>query len=134
MEGPELSNERRRRLTHRGAPALAGVVLLILLIVLIAGSGESPAIGVAKQYTRAWERRDYRAMYALLTPPSKRRIDFTGFAAAYRDAADTATATGLVAKKPKESKRGAKVKMAVSTRVLGVLRSLDFELPVKGSQ
>src|SRR5205823_4971694 len=82
-----------------GAPALGGAFLVILLIVLIASSGPSPAIGVARRFTHAWERSDYRAMYAMLTPAARRGIDAAGFTEAYRTAADTATATGVAAGK-----------------------------------
>ena len=133
LERSHLSDERRRRLTHRAAPALAGIVVVVLLIVVIASSGPSPAIGVARNFTRAWERSDYTAMYALLTPEARRTIDAAGFAAAYRQAADTATATGVSAAKPKESGSGARVDMRVRTRIFGVLRH-RLALSVKRSR
>ena len=123
MEGRGHSDERRRRLTHRGAPALGGAFLVILLIVLIASSGPSPAIGVARRFTHAWERSDYRAMYAMLTPAAQRGIDAAGFTEAYRTAADTATATGVAAGKVSETHGGARVQMAVRTRIFGTIKA-----------
>ncbi|MBV9213547.1 MAG: hypothetical protein JOZ25_07860, partial [Actinobacteria bacterium] len=137
MEGSRhpihFSDERRRRLSHRAAPALGGIILLVVLIVIIASAGSSPAIGVAREFTRAWERGDYRGMYALLSPQSQRSIDPARFAAAYRSAADTATAVGLSARTPSESQGGARVAMTVRTRVFGVVRA-QLELPVKHSR
>ena len=133
MEGRGHSDERRRRLTHRGAPALGGAFLVILLIVLIASSGPSPAIGVARRFTHAWERSDYRAMYAMLTPAARRGIDAAGFTEAYRTAADTATATGVAAGKVSETHGGARVQMAVRTRIFGTIKA-RLELPVSHSR
>ena len=132
MEGHQLSTERKRRLTHRGAPALAAAVLLIVIIVLIANGGTSPAIGVSRKFTSAWERGNYGAMYSLLTPESRRGIDSTRFAAAYRRAAGTATATGVIAGKPKESRDGARVQMVVRTRIFRTLKR-RLDVPVKKS-
>ncbi len=131
-ERRHLSDERRRRLTRRAAPAVAGVAVLILLIVVIASGGPSPAIGVARNFTRAWERSDYGAMYGLLTPDSRRTIGAAAFAAAYRDAADTATATSIKVRQPQESKKGATVDVRVRTRVFGAVKG-RLDVPVHKS-
>ena len=84
----DLSAERRRRLTHRALPAL---------VVLARGVGRGGDDGRsghlvgggadgAQRFTEAWERQDYRAMYALLDDASRRAYSVREFRRAYRDA------------------------------------------------
>ena len=129
----DYSEERRRRLTHRALPAAAVAALALGLVVALAGSGPSDAVKAARGFTAAWQRSDQPAMYALLTPEAQRRYPRAAFASAYRDAAATATATGLVVGKAHDASGGAAVPVTLRTRVFGPIRS-RLQLPVRGSR
>ena len=129
----EYSEERRRRLTHRALPAAAVAGLVVGLVVALASSGPSDAVKAARGFAAAWQRSDQSAMYALLTPEAQRRYGRAAFASAYRDAAATATTTGVVVGKARDASGGAVVPVTLRTRVFGPIR-LRLELPVKGSR
>jgi penicillin-binding protein A len=130
-----LSAERRRRLTHRALPTLAFLALLAGGAGLVVGSlTESASERTAREFTEAWERGDYRAMYALLDDASRREHTLRELRAAYRDAAATATATGVDAGDPDGERGGVTVvPVEVRTRVFGTLRA-DLLLPVNGER
>ncbi len=91
LPGPE----RRRRLLRRLVPILA-LALVALVAGVVVGAGHEPAERrVAERFLAAWQRADYGAMYELLDDGSRRRVSATGFAAAYRAAAETATLRGV---------------------------------------
>src|SRR5215208_8409466 len=97
----DLSTERRRRLTHRALPVLSALALLSAGAGLVVGSGTSSVEErTAAEFTRAWARQDFRAMYAKLDDASRRTYSLAQFRAAYRDAADTATLERVHAGKP----------------------------------
>jgi cell division protein FtsI/penicillin-binding protein 2 len=131
----ELSVERRRRLTHRALPALAGLALLSAAAGAVVGaraaSGEERT---AREFTEAWQRGDYRAMYERLDDRSRRLHSLREFRQAYADAAATATMAGITAGEP-EGESGAEVAVPieVQTRVFGRLR-LELRLPVADEQ
>src|SRR5215212_7393981 len=89
------SSERRRRLTHRLAPAMLGLAIVAFLLGLIVGSGQSESERVGRDFAAAWQRGNYGAMHDMLTPAAKAQITPEEFATAYRDAAATATATSV---------------------------------------
>ena len=92
----DLSVERRRRLQRRALPALAALAVLATASGLMVGSlGQSDTERTAGDFTQAWERRDFRAMYGLLDDASRRAHSLPDFRRAYRDAAATATALRL---------------------------------------
>jgi penicillin-binding protein A len=130
-----LSAERRRRLTHRALPALAGLALLALAAGLVVGArAVSGRERTARDFTQAWQRGDYRAMYGLLDDVSRRAYSFRAFRRAYRDAAATATEVALRAGHTKGTRDGAVVvPIDVHTRVFGHVRA-DLLLPVDGDQ
>jgi cell division protein FtsI/penicillin-binding protein 2 len=72
-------------------------------------------------------------MYALVTPEAQRRYRRATFDAAYRQAAATATSTGLRFGKARDASGGAALPVVVRTRVFGPIPS-RLELPVKGSR
>jgi cell division protein FtsI/penicillin-binding protein 2 len=88
---------------------------------LIAGGRHEPAERrLAARFAAAWERGDYAAMYAMLTPAAQRAMSVTRFARAYRRAATTATTVRLRAARPGEPRDDAvTVPVAVSTRIFG---------------
>jgi peptidoglycan glycosyltransferase len=126
-----LSAERRRRLTRRALPALAGLALLATLAGLVVGSrARSGAERTASEFTEAWERSDYGAMYGMLDGASRRAHTQREFRAAYREAAATATATGIDAGDPEGERDGSVViPVEVRTRLFGTVRA-ELRLPV----
>jgi peptidoglycan glycosyltransferase len=86
--------ERRRRLVTRALPL---TIIAIVAFVLGASSGASgsPEKEAAERFAEAWARKDFAAMYRGLNEASKRAIDPSGFAIAYREAAEVATLRSL---------------------------------------
>jgi hypothetical protein len=127
-----LSAERRRRLTHRALPALTGLALLSAGAGAMVGAGSASAEEqTAREFTEAWERRNYKAMYALLDDPSRRVYSLREFRRSYRNAAATATLTGVQAGDPETAGAEVAVPIVARTRVFGRLR-LELRLPVSG--
>ncbi|HYN52850.1 MAG TPA: penicillin-binding transpeptidase domain-containing protein [Thermoleophilaceae bacterium] len=129
------SAERRRRLTHRAIPAL-GVLAMVSLGAGLAFGAATPSAAqrTAGDFGEAWSRGDYRAMHGLLDDPSRRAHPLPAFRRAYRQAAATATATGVSAADPAGERNGAVVvPVEVRTRVFGPVRT-DLLLPVSGER
>ena len=61
---------------------------------LVVASGSSERDAVAR-FGAAWERQDFAAMYAELSPSAKSDYDVAAFEQAYSDASEIATATSL---------------------------------------
>jgi hypothetical protein len=129
------SAERRRRLTHRAIPALGVLAVVSLGAGLAFGAATpSPAQRTAGDFGEAWGRGDYRAMHALLDDASRRAYPLPAFRRGYRQAAATATATGVSAEDPAGERGGAVVlPVEVSTRIFGRVRA-DLLLPVSGEK
>jgi len=126
---------RRRRLLLRGLPALALVALAVVALgTLLAGGGSAAAERrLAERWAQLWARGDYAGMYALLDPGSRARVTPDALAAAYREAALTATIRTLDAGPAHDRERGAiPVEVTVRTRVFGTSRR-TLALPVRGS-
>jgi peptidoglycan glycosyltransferase len=129
-----IPSERRRRLTHRALPALAGLAAVSLVAGGIVGSStRSPGERVAGDFTDAWERGDLRAMHDLLSEESSARFPIERFRRAYRRAAATATMTDLDAGDPEGDGDEMTVPVVVETRVFGSLRG-DLRVPVSGER
>ncbi|HEX7291468.1 MAG TPA: penicillin-binding transpeptidase domain-containing protein [Conexibacter sp.] len=134
MEGGARTGdaERRWRLLHRGAPALAALVLVIVALALLVGGSGGGERELAKRFATYWADGDYGRMYQLLDDEAKARTSFQDFAAAYRDAAATATlrsiAVGPVGDRGDDA---IPVHLAVRTRVFGTVHGV-LELPVSG--
>jgi len=134
VERRRYSEERRKRLLRRALPVTAGLAVLILVITLLVTGGASPAVTGARRFVAAWERSDYSAMRALITPEAQRRYAFPAFQRAYRAAAGTATATGVAAiGKVRDAPGGAAVPLEFRTRLFGTLTG-RLELPMAGSR
>jgi hypothetical protein len=119
----DLSIERRRRLAQRLLPAVAGVALIALVVGVVMGARhESPEERAAGDFAEAWERHDYAAMHAELTPSTRAAYPLDDFERGYREAAATATAVSFSASEPDGERDGAVVvPLAVRTRVFGTL-------------
>jgi peptidoglycan glycosyltransferase len=130
-----LISERRRRLTHRALPALGGLAAVALGAGLLVGSlATSLEERAARDFTRAWERGDYRAMHALLTDPERSRHPFRRFRRSYVRAATTATAVAIEAADPDGERAGrVVVPVTVETRVFGPVRG-ELLVPVVGER
>ena len=103
---PEPSNggpkdERRRRLLTRAVPIVvfAGGSFLVGAVVG-ATSGGSEA---AERFADAWERQDFAAMHAELSPDAQQEYPMDDFTKHYVDAQGTATATRVVTEEPEEA-------------------------------
>ena len=130
-----FSGERRRRLTHRGLPALGGLAVLAVGAGMMVGSqARSGSERTASEFAEAWERADYGAMYDMLDDASREVHTRREFTAAYRRAAATATATGIEAGDPRGEQDGSvAIPVAVRTRVFGTIRA-DLRVPVHDEQ
>jgi peptidoglycan glycosyltransferase len=124
--------ERRRRLLTRTLP-LAIVALVSFLLGASAGAPGSPDKDAAQRFTEAWANGELAAMYRELNAASKRAVSLGEFVAAYREAAQTATARGLDPRAPGDprSEDGADVvpvTIAATTVAFGEFEA-DVELP-----
>lgn len=129
--GPTAVLERRRRFVRRGLPALALVAVSAFAAGLaLGGLGESEAERAAARFAAAWEKGDYAAMHALLTPASRSRTSSKELARAYEDAAETATVLEVSTGEPRESARGASFPARVRTRIFGTLTG-EIDLAVE---
>jgi cell division protein FtsI/penicillin-binding protein 2 len=86
--------ERRRRLITRTAP-LALIALVAFIVGVTAGSGGSPEKEAAQRFAKAWESKNFKAMYGELNEASRARVTRREFETAYRDAQEVATARGV---------------------------------------
>jgi penicillin-binding protein A len=128
-----IPSERRRRLTHRAFPALAGLAAVSLLAGAIVGSSTpSQTERVAGDFADAWARGDMRGMHDLVSAEASERFTVARFRRAYRRAAATATMTDLEAGDPEALDGGdVSVPVVIQTRVFGSLRG-DLRIPVSG--
>src|SRR5215213_2834689 len=94
---PPRARRRRQPAWTRLAPLMLVAALAFAVGVMVGAGGESQARTTAQEFADAWARADFAAMHALLTPRAQQRTPLKRFARAYRDAAATATATGIVA-------------------------------------
>lgn len=86
--------ERRRRLITRTLP-LAVVALIAFVIGVATGAPGSPEQDAADRFARAWEKKDFKAMYAELNEASRAGVSRGEFEAAYRDTQEVATTRAL---------------------------------------
>jgi peptidoglycan glycosyltransferase len=82
--------ERRRRLVTRALP-LTIIAVVAFALGASSGASGSPEKEVAERFGEAWARKDFPAMYRELNEASRRMVSESGFAAAYREAAEVAT-------------------------------------------
>jgi penicillin-binding protein A len=82
--------ERRRRLVTRALPLIA-VAIVAFALGAASGAPGSPEKEAAERFAKAWERKDFAAMYRELNDASRRSVAGGDFAKAYREAAEAAT-------------------------------------------
>ena len=125
-------SRRRRLATHTVPLVLLGVAAAGAAIYLLGAAGRDEGT-IVRGYATDWQHRDYGAMWAVLTPGSRRRISRAEFTAELSDAMQTATASSL---RPLRllSIRGeqARVSFVVNTDAFGRLQEV-LEIPLSGS-
>jgi cell division protein FtsI/penicillin-binding protein 2 len=109
---------------------LGGVAAFAFVVGVVVGSRHEPAERrLAASWAQAWQRRDYGAMHGMLAPSSRARWPVLRFARAYRQAASTATLTGLQLGRPTVSGDSATLPATAATRIFGTVRG-DVTLPL----
>jgi peptidoglycan glycosyltransferase len=121
---PAAPRRRRRVVWVRLAPLLAAGGLAFMGGIVVGAGGEDARRAAARDFTAAWQRGDYAAMHALLTPASQRDVPLDRFAAAYRRAAGTSTLSAVEAGRPSDPGPDGvvQVPMTVRTRVFGTVQ------------
>ncbi len=111
---------------------------MIAVAAFVVGVVQGTAPGRAERtlvthYVNAWARGDYAQMYSLLDSASRRSVTQSQFEDAYRNAAATATVSGLVPTRI-GSRTGSyfPVRMLVRTHIFGSFRTL-LRVPLSGS-
>ncbi|HEX4364382.1 MAG TPA: penicillin-binding transpeptidase domain-containing protein [Solirubrobacteraceae bacterium] len=108
---------------------IAGALAVIAL--LMATGGPPPQQTAAQRFVAAWVRGDFSSMYGDLSEAQRRVLPLAKFAADYRAATATATATAFRHGKVPRPKGGVvRVPMLVTTRIFGAVRAT---LPLKFS-
>ena len=97
---PAAPRRRRRVAWVRLAPLLVAGGLAFIGGIVVGAGGEDARRAAARDFTAAWQRGDYAAMHALLTPAAQRDVPLDRFAAAYRRAAGTSTLAAVEAGRP----------------------------------
>ena len=134
MAFQDLSQERRRRLTHRTVPLVAAALVVMLLVAIVNEScGGGDQEDTARRFVSAWERSDWEAMHRELTPGSQDRYPPAALERAYEAAAATATATAIEAGEPDADGDSASLEVTIVTRVFGRLRG-ELRLPIRDSR
>jgi cell division protein FtsI/penicillin-binding protein 2 len=133
-----LQPARHRRRRRRGLPVIPA---LIGLVVLAAAAGALYVLhrrhvvdqrrhAAVAQFAAAWSKRDYAAMWTLISAQAKRADSQAQFVASYRDAARQATVTGVSTGPAGKLTGGhARLPVVVHTRLFGDLRG-SVSVPV----
>ena len=124
--------DRRYRLKRRLLPV--GIAAGVAFVVggVFGALHTPPERDVAQRFLSAWEKRDYPAMHALISPEAARRFPLARFRAAYQQTAETATAVGVDAGEASDPSDGVvEAPVNVRTRVFGAVRQ-ELALPFVG--
>jgi cell division protein FtsI/penicillin-binding protein 2 len=109
---------------------LGGVAALAFLVGVVVGARHVPSERrLATSWEQAWQRGDYGAMHAMLAPSAQARWPVVRFARAYREAAGTATLSGLDLGKSKVSGETVTFPATAHTRIFGKVGA-DVTLPL----
>ena len=119
--GPPPGDERRRRLLRRSAPiGILAAVSFLVGIVVGGSSGEPESV---QRFADAWERQDFAAMHAELSPAAREDYPVEEFTKLYVDAQATATAVEVTTADAEEAEvrgeDGAAFDATVDTRAFG---------------
>ena len=124
--------DRRRRLLTRTLP-LALVALIAFVVGVSTGSSGSPEKEAAERFAKAWEAKNFKAMYAELNEASRARVSREEFEAAYRDAQEVATARAVDVGSAGDAEDGSAgkavpVEVTVATVAFGAVEG-EVEIP-----
>ncbi|HWA55601.1 MAG TPA: penicillin-binding transpeptidase domain-containing protein [Solirubrobacterales bacterium] len=124
--------ERRRRLLTRALP-LIFIAIVAFVVGAIAGAPGSPDKEAAERFVRAWESKEFAAMYRELNPASRQKIEINDFVSTYRAAADVATLRSLESDSPgdgssRDGEAVVSVPMRATTVAFGPVEA-DLEVP-----
>lgn len=124
--------QRRRKLVTRALPisALAAASFLGGLVI-----GSDSGLDAVASFAQAWERGDFEAMYAELSPGAAEETSAQEFATAYEEAERTATAEKVDAGEPKtgrtaDGRKAAIVPVDLHTNAFGDV-SGEVALPLE---
>jgi peptidoglycan glycosyltransferase len=124
--------ERRRRLLTRALPI---VLLAVIALVVIVRDGSE--LSAARRFAEGWERQDFAAMYAEISPQAARRYSLAEFTDHYGAAQETATVATVTTGDPSDSESGgepaAAVPVSLETRAFGQI-SGRLLLPLAGEE
>ncbi len=129
--GESPGDERRRRLLTRSAPiGILAASAFLVGMVIGSSSGGSEA---AERFADAWERQDFAAMHAELSPSARRAYPVEEFTEMYVDAQATATAVRVATGETEEAEvdggEAAAFDATVDTRAFGQVDG-RVELPL----
>jgi cell division protein FtsI/penicillin-binding protein 2 len=117
----------------RAVPLVLVVGLALAGAIILATGGGGQERATVTRYVGAWIRSDYATMYSLLTPASRARLTEPRFAAAYRQAAGTATLLTLTVRRVGDLHGDqVPVMMRARTRLFGTLLE-TIQVPLSGS-
>jgi cell division protein FtsI/penicillin-binding protein 2 len=113
------------------ATPVAAVAAVAFVGGLFAGARDDPAgQRAARDFVRAWERRDYARMYAAVDARTQGRHPIVAFATAHREALALATATELrFGEVPRPDDGTVTVPVRITSRVFGTIAT-ELRLPV----
>ena len=126
----QRARERRRRIFKRAVP-----IVVIASAAFVGGAvvAAEPVAPAAQRLLDAWERGDYKAMYAELTPDAQDEYPLERFERIYADAAETATVASVTAGEVSEEEGGTLAPVSFKTHVFGEL-SGELSLPIEDDQ
>ncbi len=126
---------RRRRLLTRALPVAA-----LASAAFIAGAvkgGHGADLGGAQRFADDWEKQDFAAMHAELSPAAARRYPLNSFTDEYGKAQETATVTKVRTGEVSESDSGgqpaASMPVTLDTHAFGQITG-EIELPLDGDR
>jgi cell division protein FtsI/penicillin-binding protein 2 len=122
---PRRTRRRRRIANPRRFAILVAVAGAALVAGVVVGALHVPSerrMGVA--YAQAWARRDYGAMYALLSDDARGRTSRRRFARAYVHAANTLTLEWIEPGRVRKDGHAARLEVTMRTRIFGILRGV----------
>ena len=133
--GPHGPRTRRKRLTGRALPVVVLALAAFAGGAALGASHEPADRKVATRFVKAWERRDYGAMYELLSAATRTDVTPRRFERAYDRAADTATVESIRAGRLRQAGDGRfEVPVRAETRRFGTLSgTVALELDAAGS-
>jgi cell division protein FtsI/penicillin-binding protein 2 len=126
----QRATERRRRILTRAIPL---VVLASTAFAVGAVVAAEPVAPAAQRLLDAWERDDYAAMHAELTPEAREEYPLKRFERIYTDAAEAATTDVITVDEVREGDDTALAPVSIATHAFGNLRG-ELALPIADGQ